>query len=84
MQRFESSPGVYREFCKSCGATVFWHCDERPGVVDVSVGLLKSPTGARAEDLLEWETGRVSFAEDAAQHQSLIALLERGLRNPVY
>jgi hypothetical protein len=83
MQSFESSPGVYREFCKRCGATIFWHCDERPGVVDVSVGLLKSVTGARAEDWLDWETGRVSFAEDA-QDKSLIALLEPGLRNPVY
>lgn len=82
MQRYESSPGVYREFCKTCGATVFWHCDERPGVVDVSVGLLRSATGARAEDWLEWATGRVSFAEDA-QDKLLIGLLERGLQKSV-
>lgn len=83
MQRFESSPGIYREFCSRCDATVFWHCDERPGVVDVSIGLLRSVSGARAEDWLDWETGRVSFAEDA-QDKSLVALLEKGLRNPMY
>lgn len=82
MKQFESSPGVYREFCSMCGATVFWHCDERPGVVDVSVGLLRSPSGARAEDWLEWATERVSFAEDALD-KGLIDLLEKGLRNSV-
>lgn len=82
MKRFESSPGVYREFCSTCGATVFWHCDERPGVVDVSVGVLRSGAGARAEDWLEWGTGRVSFAEDA-QDKGLIDLLEKGLKSSV-
>jgi hypothetical protein len=82
MKRYESSPGVYREFCGTCGATVFWHCDERPGVVDVSVGLLRSSTGARAENWLEWATGRVSFAEDALD-KGLIDLLEKGLKSPV-
>ncbi|EED21666.1 DUF636 domain protein [Talaromyces stipitatus ATCC 10500] len=82
MKRFESSPGVYREFCSTCGATAFWHCDERPGVVDVSVGLLRSIAGARAGDWLEWATGRVSFAEDAqVKDKGLIELLERGLKS---
>lgn len=38
--RYSHSPGAYREFCNTCGATVFWHCDERPGIVDISAGLL--------------------------------------------
>lgn len=83
LKRFESSTGVYREFCRTCGATAFWHCDERPGVIDVSVGLLRSEDGARAEKWLEWATERVSFAEDA-QDRDLIELLTRGLRNPAY
>lgn len=77
MQRYYSSPGVYREFCSGCGATVFWHCDQRPSLVDVSVGLLQSD-GVRAERWLEWATGRVSFAELAVQ-QDLIEKLEKGL-----
>ncbi|CRG89789.1 hypothetical protein PISL3812_06828 [Talaromyces islandicus] len=79
LQCFQSSPGVFREFCKECGATVFWHCSERPGVVDVSVGLLRAQSGARALDWLDWVTARVSFAEDAPG-DPLIALLEKGLR----
>lgn len=78
MQRYDSSPGVYREFCRCCGATIFWHCDERPLLIDVSVGLLRA-TGARAEDWLEWRTGRVSFAELAVQ-PDLLHLLEDGLK----
>jgi hypothetical protein len=65
LRRFESSPGVDRQFCGACGASVYWHCDGRPDLVDVCVGLLNSECGARAEDWLEWETGRVSFSEDA-------------------
>lgn len=75
----ESSSGVYREFCRICGATVFWHSDHRPDIVDVSVGLLDSERGARAEDWLEWWTERVSF-EELAQNAKYIALLSRGLR----
>ncbi|RAL15645.1 GFA family protein [Aspergillus homomorphus CBS 101889] len=48
MQRYESSPGVYREFCKHCGASVFWSSDQRPLLIDVSVGLLRSPEESRA------------------------------------
>ncbi|KAI1457353.1 hypothetical protein F4805DRAFT_182687 [Annulohypoxylon moriforme] len=65
IQSYESSPGVLREFCGRCGATVFWHDRWRPGIVDVSVGLLDAPEGARAETWLDWWYGRVSFAEYA-------------------
>lgn len=74
IQGFESSPAVYREFCKVCGATVFWHCAARPDVVDVSMGLFRTE-GVRAEEWLDWETGRISFAEEAPDQllmQSLI------------
>ncbi|KAJ9134679.1 Glutathione-dependent formaldehyde-activating enzyme [Coniochaeta hoffmannii] len=87
---YESSPGVVREFCPRCGATVFWHNTERPELIDVSVGLLEAPDGARAESWLEWWTGRVSFAEEAGEQTrghgiasqratSLIQSLEHGL-----
>jgi hypothetical protein len=79
LKRYSSSEGVMREFCSVCGATVFWHNDERPTVIDVSVGLLDPEEGARAEGWLEWWTERVSFQELAVS-TSLIASLERGLR----
>lgn len=78
MRRHNSSPGVYREFCGSCGATAFWHCDERPLLIDVSVGLLQA-NGARAEDWLDWAPNRVSFAEMAVQYD-LIQRLEDGVK----
>jgi len=79
LTRVESSTDCYREFCRTCGATVFWHCRERPAVVDVSVGLLRAEEGSRAETWLHWWTDRVSFAE-AALDQALIRNLERGLQ----
>ena len=78
LKHFKSSPGVYREFCGGCGATVFWHCDERPDLIDVSVGLLRAEDGSRAAKWLEWWTERVSFKEDAVD-KVLIDALEKGL-----
>ncbi|EAU34739.1 conserved hypothetical protein [Aspergillus terreus NIH2624] len=77
MQQYESSPEVYREFCNRCGANVFWHCKERPLLIDVSVGLLRAKSGARAEGLLHWHRDRVSFAEMG--QQTLVQRLEAGL-----
>lgn len=80
LRQYESSMGTYREFCRVCGATVFWHSDDRPDIVDVSVGLLDSDEGARAEDWLEWWTGRVSF-EELALNKGYISSLSQGLKN---
>ncbi|KAJ9606939.1 hypothetical protein H2200_008950 [Cladophialophora chaetospira] len=80
LKQVESSEGCYREFCDRCGATVFWHCLERPDLVDVSVGLLRAPEGARATTWLDWWTERVSFKEDAFD-KKLIDQLEKGLQN---
>ncbi|MCJ1392190.1 hypothetical protein MMC18_005057 [Xylographa bjoerkii] len=80
LKRYTISEGAYREFCGKCGAVVFWHCDERPDLVDVSVGLLEARSGARAEEWLEWCTGRVSFQE-LAQNKALIEKLAVGLND---
>lgn len=86
---YESSPGVFREFCHGCGATVFWHSKVRPDLIDVSVGLLQAREGARAESLLEWWRDRCSFAEDAGLDrkgwvkdwaEALIQGLEEGMK----
>ncbi|KAL4865963.1 hypothetical protein BDV12DRAFT_199624 [Aspergillus spectabilis] len=79
MRRYESSPEVYREFCSCCGASVFWHCEKRPLLIDVSVGLLRAESGSRAEEWLDWATGRTSFAEMSVD-KSLIQQLEAGLK----
>ncbi|MCJ1477191.1 hypothetical protein MMC13_005862 [Lambiella insularis] len=79
LQRYHSSPGVSREFCKVCGATVFWRSDERPGFVDVSFGLLNADSGARAEEWVEWCSKRVSFLE-FAQNRALVESVSAGLK----
>ncbi|KAF2729255.1 DUF636 domain protein [Polyplosphaeria fusca] len=77
MKTYSSSPGVKRTFCGRCGANVFW--DGRDSLVDVAVGLLDAPSGARAEEILSWWTERVSFCEDAL-NKGLIKGLETGLK----
>ncbi|KAK7756889.1 hypothetical protein SLS62_000905 [Diatrype stigma] len=88
LKSYESSPGVLREFCPRCGATVFWHDRWRPDLIDVSAGLLDAPEGARAETWLDWWTGRVSFIEDvesgrcgdpARRARALVDALAKGL-----
>lgn len=82
LRYFESSPGTRREFCGKCGATVFWHNTGRPGVVDVSVGLLRAEEGTMATTWLSWWTQRCSFAEEALDKplidriESRLSLLE--------
>lgn len=79
LKQYNSSKGTYREFCSTCGATVFWHDETRSNLIDVSVGLLDAVEGARAESWLEWRTVRVSFEEEA-QSKALIDSLGAGLR----
>lgn len=75
LQRYTSSPGVAREFCRTCGATVFWHDVFRPELVDVSTGLLRAESGgARATGWLAWWTGRVSFAEEAGKGRRAVGM----------
>lgn len=75
---FRSSDIAIRKFCKRCGAVVMYENLERPSVVDVPVGLLDARSGVRAEEWLQWWTGRVSFVEESV-NRPLIDGLEHGL-----
>jgi len=79
LKQYNSSERTYRDFCSTCGATVFWHDESRPKLIDVSAGLLDAAEGARAESWLEWRTNRVSFEEEAL-NKALIDNLGAGLR----
>jgi len=57
---------------------IFWTGDDRPELIDVAVGLLAAPCGARADSWLKWTTSRVSFSEDAI-HKALVDSLGAGL-----
>lgn len=43
IQRYESSPGKLRHFCRSCGAPLFSSRATLPGVMRVRAGLLDDP-----------------------------------------
>ncbi|KAI8273692.1 hypothetical protein K4K60_010513 [Colletotrichum sp. SAR11_57] len=62
---YESSRDVQRYFCSKCSASVFYAVNDRPGMVDIAVGLLQHPDGARAEGLLKW-LDKVGWAQDVA------------------
>ena len=70
-----------RWFCERCGATVFFVSDDRPLLMDVSVGLLDPPegSGARLEGWLDWWTTHVGFEEDC-KDQELVKQLKKGLK----
>lgn len=57
LSMYSSSDDVQRYFCSRCSATIFYAVDDRPDLVDVAVGVLNAPEGARAESLLLWGLG---------------------------
>ena len=83
LKQYKSSEGTFREFCSKCGATAFWHCDQRSHLIDVSVGLLDASEGARSETWLEWWTDRVSYEEEA-HNRELVSRLSAGLKRTAY
>lgn len=42
-RKFESSPGVYRSFCASCGTPMAYERDELPGEIHLYLGTLDHP-----------------------------------------
>ena len=78
LKHYQSSDFVLRSFCKTCGATLFYQSFERPHIIDVSVGVLRSKFGnAMAEEWLEWDTGMVSKRDEAVDEE----LVETWLHN---
>lgn len=60
---YASSPDVQRYHCSKCSATIFYAVDDRPDMVDITVGLFDAEEGARAESFLGW-TGTMNWMED--------------------
>jgi hypothetical protein len=46
LTRYESSPGVTREFCSTCGSQLFWN-DSRDANLAIFAGTLDDATGLR-------------------------------------
>jgi len=82
-QHYESSPGVSRDFCGTCGASLFYYKAGRFGgeLIDIYVGLLdENQDGRRAERWLRWWPA-VSHAEAGFNvNQSALKILQDGLK----
>jgi hypothetical protein len=80
MKMYESSPGIKRSFCGTCGATVFIHkTGER--TVRVAVGLLDAAEGARAESWLDWNfTDMPSQDDPLARGNRLFQAVQEGFQ----
>lgn len=61
---YRSSENVERYHCSNCAATFFYTESRRPGRVDIAVGVLEHPDGARAEGLLSWDLGHIGHTSD--------------------
>jgi hypothetical protein len=77
LRSFKSSEAVTRYHCGRCGAAIFYQVNHRPEVFDIAVGILSSPSGARAEDWLDWRT-KISGEQDAI-HRRILKGLKQGL-----
>ncbi|TFK32354.1 Mss4-like protein [Crucibulum laeve] len=77
LTQYTSTPEkeIHREFCGTCGATVFFWLPGRD-IVDVSLGTVdQGQRGARAEGWIEWRK-RVTQSQDAINPRMLKALME--------
>ncbi|KAM5383781.1 hypothetical protein ACJZ2D_001770 [Fusarium nematophilum] len=61
---YSSSKGVYRYHCATCSASLFFTEEGYPDQVDIAIGVLDHPTGARAEGLLLWDYAHVDHQQD--------------------
>ncbi|KAF9480592.1 hypothetical protein BDN70DRAFT_832540 [Pholiota conissans] len=80
LRQYSSSPGKYREFCSTCGATAFWWHANRPDLIAVAIGLLdQGKDGVRAEEWLKWHKERLSFIENAKMSSGAVQGLKEGM-----
>lgn len=81
LKEFRSSQKVSRYHCGTCGASVLYVIDDRPGLVNVAAGAFDAPEGARADSWVEYWTARLSSREDAmSRAESLVSGMDKGLK----
>ncbi|KAL4954518.1 Mss4-like protein [Aspergillus filifer] len=77
---YESSEGVRRTFCGVCGATVFYTCFGRPGILDIATGILRS-SGVLLDDWAFWRTSRLGAIGNGIEYdKAFTQALSEGLR----
>jgi hypothetical protein len=71
---YASSPDVQRYFCGRCSASFFYAVDDRGDMVDISLGVVDSPDGARAESVVSW-----SFGGEMGWRQDMLGTWREGM-----
>lgn len=61
---YQSSKEAHRFYCSTCAAAIFFAGDSTPNELDIAIGVLDHPDGARAEGLCNWKLDKVEFGED--------------------
>ena len=70
LKHYQSSESVLRSFCTECGATIFYQSFDRPYIIDVSVGVLRSKLGnGMVSEWLEWDKSTVSNRGEAMDEE---------------
>jgi hypothetical protein len=65
---YESSKGITRDFCSTCGAKVFFRKESRnPEVWDIGAGLFRGST-VREENWIKWAP-EMEYLEDATDKE---------------
>ena len=78
LQYYQSSESVLRGFCETCGATMFYQSFERPYIIDVSVGVVRSKVGnVMVREWLEWDRKVVSKRDEAVDEMMIEAWLRK-------
>lgn len=81
LSMYASSPDVQRYFCSRCSSAVLYAVDDRPELVDLAIGLLDAPEGARAESLLLWNLGsKIGGKDDVSGgwREPIVDAVEKG------
>ena len=69
LEAFDSSEGIKRQFCGTCGATVFYERDGYPNCYDVALGLVETDKHGLWEFLNDWfefiQWDKIKYTEDA-------------------
>ena len=60
--KYESSPGVYRTFCGTCGTRLFWESSAHDHEVYIALGAFDSPADFPA-DCHVWTSERLPWVE---------------------
>ena len=82
MSYWRSSADVERSFCATCGATVLFEVDRRPGLYDLAVGMLATSSraggGLTLSEWAQWKP-QIAFCEDAEGYDKQFGvILEAG------